>query len=218
MRVAVPAGVVRVLGGPMLSTLASSWRVRVHEDQHWRGLVEGGERFVFLAWHEALLPLLWQHRGQNVAIMVSEAREGRYLGDYASGLGYHLLPGSSSRGGTRALLGAVRALRAGRPVAVTPDGPRGPRREVKPGVVRAAQRERAWILPLHASAERAWRLRSWDRLMIPKPGTRLQVAYGPPFRVAFGAEGLAAGVRECTAALAALAEAMSWGGDHAPRE
>jgi lysophospholipid acyltransferase (LPLAT)-like uncharacterized protein len=218
MKVAVPPTLVRMLGGPMVSTLAASWRVHVAHDRHWRRLVDGGERFVFLAWHEALLPLLWQHRGQDVAIVVSEAREGRYLGDYASGLGYHLLPGSSSRGGTRALLGAVRSLRAGRPVAITPDGPRGPRREVKPGVVRAAQRERAWILPLHASAERAWRIRSWDRLMIPKPGSRLQVSYGAPFRVAFGAEGLAAGVRQCAEALAGLEGAMSWGGDDASRE
>jgi lysophospholipid acyltransferase (LPLAT)-like uncharacterized protein len=103
-------------------------------------------------------------------------------------------------------------------VAITPDGPRGPRREVKPGVVRAAQRERAWILPLHAAAERAWRIRSWDRLMIPKPGSRVQVAYGAPFRVAFGTEGLATGVRHCAEALAGLAGVMPWGGDDASRE
>jgi lysophospholipid acyltransferase (LPLAT)-like uncharacterized protein len=218
MKVAVPPSLVRLLGGPMVSTLATSWRVSVRNEEHWRALRDAGERFVFMAWHEALLPLLWQHRGQEVAIVVSEAREGRYLGDYASGLGYHLLSGSSSRGGTRALLGAVRSLRAGRPVAITPDGPRGPRREVKPGVVRAAQRERAWILPLHAAAERAWRIRSWDRLMIPKPGSRVQVAYGAPFRVAFGTEGLATGVRHCAEALAGLAGVMPWGGDDASRE
>jgi len=218
MKVAVPPAVVRLLGGPMVSTLAASWRISVHHDVHWRALVDAGERFVFLAWHEALLPLLWQHRGQDVAIVVSEGREGRYLGDYASGLGYHLLPGSSSRGGTRALLGAVRSLRAGRPVAITPDGPRGPRREVKPGVVRAAQRERAWVLPLHASAERAWRVRSWDRLMIPKLGSRLHVGYGTPFRVAFGPEGLATGVRQCAEALRQLEATMAWGGDNATGE
>lgn len=218
MKVAVPDALVRLLGGPVVSTLATSWRVSAHHEEHWRALVNGGERFVFLAWHEALLPLLWQHRGQDVAIVVSEGREGRYLGDYASGLGYHLLPGSSSRGGTRALLGAIRSLRAGRPVAITPDGPRGPRREVKPGVVRAAQRERAWILPLHASAEFSWRVRSWDRLMIPKLGSRVHVAYGAPFRVAFGPEGLANGVRQCAEALRDLEGAMAWGREDAAGE
>ncbi len=213
MAFVVPHAIVRSIGGPILSALARSWRVEVHDGGHWCGLRERGDRFIFLAWHEVLIPLLWQHRGQGVAIVVSEAREGRYLGDYASGLGYHLLPGSSTRGGTRALLGAIRALRAGHPVAITPDGPRGPRREVKPGVVRAAQREHAWILPLHARADRAWRLRSWDRLVIPRPRSVVTIAYGAPFQVEAGAAGLAQGVARCHEALASLEGSMPWGGD-----
>lgn len=208
MKLAVPPAVVRVLGTPLVNALARSWRIRAHHEDRWASLRRSGERFVFLAWHEALLPLLWQHRGQGIAIVVSEAREGRYLADYASGLGYFLLSGSSTRGGTRALLGAIRALRAGHPVAITPDGPRGPRREVKPGVVRAAQREGAWILPLHVAAPGAWRLRSWDRLIIPKPGQHLAIGYGEPFRVGAGPDGLATGVARCAAELAALDDTL----------
>ena len=69
---------------------------------------------VFLLWHEALLPLLWQHRRQGIAIVVSEARDGQYLADLAPSLGYRAVRGSSTRGGARALLGAVRELQAGR--------------------------------------------------------------------------------------------------------
>jgi lysophospholipid acyltransferase (LPLAT)-like uncharacterized protein len=116
------------------------------------------------------------------------------LSDLAMKLGYGAVRGSSSRGGARALLGAVRQLQAGRAVAFTPDGPRGPRRELKPGVVAAAQRGGGVIVPIHAEADRAWRLHSWDRFMIPKPLARVQITYGLPFEVAQGEEGLAEGL------------------------
>ena len=164
-----------------------------HEER-WRVLREAKRPHVFLLWHEALLPLLWQHRNQGVAIVVSEARDGQYLSDVATSLGYRTVRGSSTRGGARALLGAVRELQASGAVAFTPDGPRGPRRELKPGVVAAAQRGGGVIVPIHAEADRAWRLHSWDRFMIPKPLARVRITYGRPFEVAEGEAGLAEGL------------------------
>ena len=204
MRIPVPASVVRVAGAPIVSALARSWRVRMHHAGHLRTLQQSNAPFIFLLWHEALLPLLWHHRGQGIAIVVSEAREGGYLGDYATRIGYRLLPGSSTRGGLRALRGAVRVLHDNVPVAFTPDGPRGPRREVKPGIVRAAQRVGASILPLHAEVDRAWRLKSWDRMVVPKPGASVRIGYGEPFQVDPGPDGLARGIARCEAALIAL--------------
>ena len=176
----------------------------VHQDR-WRALVAAGRPVVFLLWHEVLLPLLWQHRRQGVVIVVSEAREGQYLADLAASLGYLAVRGSSTRGGARALLGAVRELQEGRSVAFTPDGPRGPRRELKAGVVAAAQRGGGVILPIHAEADRGWRLHSWDRFLIPKPGARVTVTYGRPFEVAPGDAGLARGQEEAIARLEELA-------------
>jgi lysophospholipid acyltransferase (LPLAT)-like uncharacterized protein len=178
----------------------------VHEER-WRTLYQAKRPHVFLLWHEALLPLLWQHRHQGVAIVVSEAREGQYLSDLALALGYAAVRGSSTRGGARALLGAVRQLQAGRAVAFTPDGPRGPRREMKPGVVAAAQRGGGVIVPIHAEAERAWRLHSWDRFMIPKPLARVRITYGRPFEVADGEEGLAAGLARAAEGLHEVSKA-----------
>ena len=163
----------------LVRALATSWRIELVHEERWRGLYDAGRAHVFLLWHEALLPLLWQHRHQGI-VFVS--------------LGYRAVRGSSTRGGTRALLGAVRELRAGRTLAFTPDGPRGPRRELKPGVVAAAQRGRGIIVPLHARADRAWRLHSWDRFMIPKPLARVVITYGRPFEVPPGEEGLSAGL------------------------
>ena len=190
----LPAAAISTFAGPLLKLLAKSWRIDLIHEERWRELYRNRQRHVFLLWHEALLPLLWQHRHQGIAIVVSEAREGRYLSEFAASLGYRSLPGSSTRGGARALLRAVRELQAGRAVAFTPDGPRGPRRELKPGVVAAAQRGGAVIVPLHAEADHAWRLHSWDRFMIPKPRARVRITYGEPFEVAPGDAGFTEGL------------------------
>lgn len=165
---------------------------------------------MFILWHEALLPLLWHHRGQGVRIVVSEAREGRYLSRFATSLGYISLPGSSTRGGSRALLGAVRELKAGRAVAFTPDGPRGPRRQIKPGVVAAAQRGGVPIVPVHAESDRAWRLHSWDRFMIPKLRATVRITYGRPFEVMPGPEGLNEGLERAVMELDQITRSDVW--------
>jgi lysophospholipid acyltransferase (LPLAT)-like uncharacterized protein len=205
VRLKVSPETVRAVAAPAIRLLARSWRIRTVHEERWRPLYQSRRPQVFLLWHEALLPLLWQHRAQGVAIVVSEAREGQYLADLALALGYRAVRGSSTRGGARALLGAVRELREGRSVAFTPDGPRGPRRQLKPGVVAAAQRGGGTIVPIHAEADRAWRLHSWDRFVIPKPGAKVTVIYGRPFEIGPGDAGLAAGQEEAIARLEEIA-------------
>jgi lysophospholipid acyltransferase (LPLAT)-like uncharacterized protein len=207
VRLKVSPGAVRALLGPAVKALARSWRITTVHEERWRPIFDAGRPHVFLLWHEALLPLLWQHRHQAIAIVVSEARDGQYLVDFASSLGYRAVRGSSTRGAARALLGAVRELQAGRAVAFTPDGPQGPRRELKPGVVAAAQRSGAIVVPLHAEASRSWRLHSWDRLLIPKPGARVRIIYGRPFEVAAGEDGLGRGVADARERLTEIAGA-----------
>ena len=171
-------------GGPVVSLLARSWRIELLGAwAAWQSLEAARRPYVLLAWHEALLPLLWHHRARAMTIVVSEAREGRYLASYARGLGYREARGSSTRGGVRALVATIRALREGGSVAFTPDGPRGPRRVFKGGALLAAQRGGAPVVPVHAGASLAWRLNTWDRMLIPKPFARVRVAYGEPIDV-----------------------------------
>lgn len=209
MRIRTSPRVIRIIAPVLTDPLARSWRFHLRNHERWQRLVDSRKPFIFLLWHEVLLPLLWQHRRQQIAIMVSQAREGQYLSDFARRIGYHLLPGSSTRGGARALLGAIRALDDGCTIAITPDGPRGPARDVKPGVVRAAQRAGVMILPLHAVARSAWRFGSWDRMMLPKPFARIDVAYGEPFAVSQGAGGLEAGLLQCASALACVEQELA---------
>ena len=207
MKLKVPPAAARAVAAPAMRLLAGSWRMSTQHEERWRPLYAARRPHLFLLWHEVLLPLLWQHRRQGIVIVVSENRDGQYLADFARVLGYRAVRGSSSKGAARALLGAVRELRAGHPVAFTPDGPRGPRRELKPGIVAAAQRGGGMIVPIHARADRAWRLDSWDRFLIPKPGARVTVTYGRPFEVSPGDDGLARGLAEAGVRLAEIAEA-----------
>jgi len=209
MRFPVPPALVRILATPVVEALSRSWRYTTHGAERWTAITERGEPYIFLLWHEAIIPLLWHLRDQGIAIIVSQGREGRYVGDYASRLGYRILSGSSTKGGARALLGAVRVLAEGGAVAITPDGPKGPRRVVKPGVVQAARRSGAWVVPLHATAAPAWRVGSWDRLVVPKPRAKVLAGFGDPFRLE-GPKGgdLEADVGQCEAAMAALEAEM----------
>jgi lysophospholipid acyltransferase (LPLAT)-like uncharacterized protein len=210
LKIAVPPGAAARVLGPLVSTLARTWRVEAVHEERWRGLVEAKQPHVFLLWHDALLPLLWHHRGRGVTIVVSEAQDGQYLAEYARRIGYREARGSSTRGGVRALIGVVKALRAGGVAAFTPDGPRGPRREFKGGVLLAAQRGGATVLPLHAGANRAWRLASWDRFLVPKPFARVRIVYGTPFEVGPGEAGIAAARIRALAELDGAVREVKW--------
>ncbi|HEX5635416.1 MAG TPA: lysophospholipid acyltransferase family protein [Gemmatimonadales bacterium] len=201
MRLRIPPGVVARLAPPLLGGLASTWRYDTPLHPLAPDVKARRQAAVIVCWHEELLPLLWRHRHLGIAVVVSVARDGQYLADAAERLGYRLVRGSSRRHRTQALLGAYRALEEGTSVCFTPDGPVGPRRVAKPGAVAAAQKAGVPILPLRAEVSRAWRFRSWDRFVLPKPFARISVRYGEPFHVAEGPAGLEEGIRRMQEAL-----------------
>ena len=167
------------LGVLLIRGLASTWRMETVQGEPLAEARRSGKRVLFALWHGELLPLLWHQRGENVAIVISEHRDGEIIAQIAHALGYATVRGSSSKGGSRALIGLMREIDAGRDGAITPDGPRGPARVFAPGAAVAAQRTGALIAPIRAQASRAWRLKSWDRFLIPKPFARVRVSFGP---------------------------------------
>lgn len=173
-----------LLGTAALRLLAATWRVRFVNARVVEDLRSRRQPFLYVLWHGQLLPLIWTHRARDIAIMVSEHRDGELIARVAHAIGFRTVRGSTSRGAARALLGACREVENGRDMAVTVDGPRGPAGSVAPGALVIAQRTGAPMVPTAASASRAWRLRSWDRFMIPKPFARVVVSYGEPIHVA----------------------------------
>lgn len=164
----------------LIRALASTWRIRAQNVESYRGMRAQQKPFIFAFWHGQLFPLLWVHHGQSVAVLVSSHRDGEIVARIAERLGMRTVRGSTTRGAARALLGIVRELDEGREVAVTPDGPRGPAKKFASGTLVAAQRSGAPIIAIGVNASRAWRLKSWDRFMIPKPFARVDVVYSPP--------------------------------------
>ena len=185
-------------GSLLVRVLASTWRLRVINAEPHRAVRASGQPVIYTFWHGTMLPLLWQHRKERVAILISEHGDGEIIARIAHSLGYHSVRGSSSRGGERAILGTARELEGGRDVAFTPDGPRGPRESFAPGALIVSQRTGAPLVLITVDAPRAWRLKSWDRFLIPKPFARVTIGYEDPLRV------------EAADARAAAAQAPLW--------
>ncbi|MEO7368929.1 MAG: lysophospholipid acyltransferase family protein [Gemmatimonadaceae bacterium] len=188
-------------GGGVLKALSATWRYRAINDEPVKKLRKSKTPILFALWHGQMLPLLWYHRDQGVAVVVSEHSDGEIIARILEWMGYRLIRGSTSRGADRALLGIVRTLKDGNDVAITPDGPRGPARKFAPGAVVASNRAAAPIVPAVAHVDKMWTLSSWDGFQIPRPFARITIAYGPPTIVE------AANTREA-AAQAPLFESM----------
>jgi hypothetical protein len=122
------------------------------------------------------------HR-QRITVLVSRSRDGEFVSRVLQGFGVHVTRGSSSRGGAQGLLEIARQVRRGYHAAFTPDGPRGPRYEVQPGIVAVAKRTGAVILPVTYNARWKKVLCSWDSFVVPLPFSRVVVVYGEPIAV-----------------------------------
>jgi lysophospholipid acyltransferase (LPLAT)-like uncharacterized protein len=129
-------------------------------------------------WHECMIPATYLFRDMGIRVMSSFSYDGEYMGRIIRRFGFVAVKGSSSRNPIRALLGLRRALEEGWTVAFTLDGPRGPRRKVKPGPAGLARSSGRPMTSFHAAVEKAWVLRSWDRMMIPKPFSRVLIRVG----------------------------------------
>jgi lysophospholipid acyltransferase (LPLAT)-like uncharacterized protein len=130
-------------------------------------------------WHNRLFlaaEIVRRYRGGRPAYaLVSASQDGAWLSAFFSLVGLATVRGSSSRLGREAATALVDTLRAGHDVGITPDGPRGPCYDLKPGGVIVARRTRAPLLLIGAEFESAWRLRSWDRFYLPRPFSRVRM-------------------------------------------
>jgi lysophospholipid acyltransferase (LPLAT)-like uncharacterized protein len=170
-------------GKHMLDALLATVQFRVLSLEPHRALTEGGG-VIYTLWHGRLLPLTYYHRQQNIATLISQSSDGEYIARVVERWGYTAMRGSSSRGGSSALREMVKAARTGRSLAITPDGPRGPKQKLKPGVLTLAQLTGQPMIPMSASATRAWWVDArWDLFLVPKPFSTVFVRYADPVYV-----------------------------------
>ena len=183
MRRELKFGLAGVLGQGLMGGLFATTRTTKIGTEYFRRFRDEGRPVVFVLWHGQLLPLVYHHQQEGVVVLVSEHTDGEYVTRVLHRYGFETARGSSTRGGTKGLRGLVRALKDGKDVAITPDGPKGPARVVKPGALVAAQLAQAPIIPVGMGSDAAWSFASWDAFQVPKPLSRLGIVYGEPIMV-----------------------------------
>lgn len=164
--------------------IGRSLRWEVEGWENFEAATRLGRSLIYAFWHSEIFPATWFWRKRGIIVMTSQNFDGEYIGRIIRKHGYGAARGSSSRGGVRALVEIIRAIRKGHPAAFTVDGPRGPRHLAKPGAVLTSKSSGAPILCFHIALERAWILRkSWDQTQIPKPFARARIFIAPPILV-----------------------------------
>ena len=173
-------------GAALLWLLGRSWSVRRTNTADYDRRLASGERCIYALWHARMLPLVYAYRGLGVAALVSRSRDGELIAGIIERMGYVAARGSSTRGGREGFVELVRCAEQGRSLTITPDGPRGPARIVKPGLVHLASRTGLPVLPVASAARRAWVMPSWDGFRVPWPFAVVRIAYGDPIQVPSG--------------------------------
>lgn len=132
----------------------------------------GARGHIYCFWHEDMLYLTYAFSGQGINVLISRSSDGELISQIVENLGFRAVRGSTSRGGSRAAREIIRTL-AGANLGITPDGPRGPRREFQAGAIYLASRTGVPLVPIALAYERPWRLPSWDRMVLPRPFSRV---------------------------------------------
>lgn len=180
---------VALAGATLLRGLFTTLRIRV-ADPAGHLLATDNQPVIYAFWHNRILAItaaflrVYPRGRRGVLVLTSASKDGMWLGALAARLGMGSVRGSSSRRGATAMRELLERVAAGYDIAITPDGPRGPRYEMGPGMVYLAQKTGISIVPIHAHFSRCWSLRTWDGFRIPKPFSRLEVTLASPERIA----------------------------------
>lgn len=164
--------------------VGSTLRVRSPGLEELKSLDKG---VIMCGWHGKSFVPAYVLRNKGVWVIISHSRDGEIQNRVFSRLGYGVIRGSTGRGGVRAAVEAIRVLKKGAWMAITPDGPRGPSGVVQGGVMLMAQKSGAALVPVGVGAKPVWRVRSWDQYMVPRPFARALFLIGEPMFVPEGA-------------------------------
>lgn len=142
-------------------------------------LMASDQPIIYALWHNAVLGFMQATVRKKLkrerVVLTSASKDGAALAALVGVFGYGAVRGSTSRRGRAAMLGLLRAVKEGKDVGITPDGPRGPRYVVQPGVIKLAQATGAPILPMSMECRWAWRLKTWDHFRIPLPFSKVVI-------------------------------------------
>jgi lysophospholipid acyltransferase (LPLAT)-like uncharacterized protein len=142
---------------------------------------------IWVFWHNRVfsIPFIYRKflRERSGAVLTSPSRDGEIIAQVMKRFGCAAVRGSSNKRPAAALRELVGWIKGGNDIAITPDGPRGPVYELQPGVIKVAQLTKAAVFPIHVRYSKCFRLKSWDRFMIPWPFSRIDVTFGELIQV-----------------------------------
>jgi lysophospholipid acyltransferase (LPLAT)-like uncharacterized protein len=162
--------------------IARTWNIRIIGQDNVDKIWSAGKRVCYAGWHGRFLPFLHTHCKEDVRLLISLHRDGELLARVVRKLGFTTIRGSSTRGGRRAIAEMCKVINC-YDIALTPDGPVGPYREVQPGITYISQRAEVPIVPVGISANSFWRSKSWDGFTVPKPFSKIVMLIGEPMWV-----------------------------------
>ncbi|MFA6498058.1 MAG: lysophospholipid acyltransferase family protein [Desulfurivibrionaceae bacterium] len=165
--------------------LFTTCRVRVHGGEHLERCEAQAQPCVAVFWHYGVFPIIALNRGRDRgwAAMVSASEDAEFVARILARQGVVSVRGSRNRGGLSALKGLIGLMRQGYNAVIVADGSQGPSRIMQAGAILLASKSAAPILPMAVAADRCWVFRSWDRTLLPKPFSRLDLWYGEPMIV-----------------------------------
>jgi lysophospholipid acyltransferase (LPLAT)-like uncharacterized protein len=139
-------------------------------------------RYIYAFWHENILIPAYHYGRPDIHVLISQHADGRLIAEVVRHLRFRVVAGSTTRGGIEAVRQMLRLTKTAH-LAITPDGPRGPRRHVQAGVIYLAARAGLPIIPFGIAYASAWRIRSWDRLALPRPWSDAACVTAQPIHV-----------------------------------
>lgn len=199
----------------VMRVIGATIKYEVEGWENYEAVINSGRLPVWPFWHERIFLSALYFKNRGIVVITSKSKDGEYIARFIQRFGFGAIRGSSSKGAAKALVEMKRAMADRHEMAFTVDGPRGPRREAKPGPVYLAKLTGNPILPFQLEPKSCWTLKTWDRLQIPKPFSKALLTIAHSFDVPTDAteEVVEEKVREMQAALDALVErGLEWSG------
>ncbi len=171
---------------PFIRIIYELWCRTLRIQQVWRhnlnDLADAGQPLIVAFWHDEIFPIMHMRGNQKLAAIVSQSSDGELLARVLESMDIRTARGSSSRGGVKALVKAAKLIRKEkRTICISVDGPRGPRHEVKEGIIHLARLTGAQIVPLRSFMAKRKVFASWDRFQLPLPFSKVKMVFNTPY-------------------------------------
>lgn len=168
----------------LINLIGKTVRFETEDWENFEAIEQAGRLPIYTFWHNRIFLGTYFFRRRGIVVITSQSFDGEYIARFIQRFGYGAVRGSSTRGGVAALVEMIRLMRAGLPMGFTIDGPKGPQYVAKIGACLLAKKTGNPMMPFVVEAEKFWRLKSWDKLQIPKPFTRARLIIAEPIYVA----------------------------------